>query len=296
MSVSAPVQITHPEKILWPEVGIRKIDYLLYLHKVSSVILPHLRDRPITLIRYPHGAAGASFYQKNIPVGAPEWLCAYTDASGHKPIHYALIQDLDSLLWAGNQNSLELHTAYATTRQPAYPTQLAIDLDPTTDEFEDAREVAFYVKDALAAMGLSGYPNTSGKTGIQIYVPVAPRYTFAQTRKVLRLLADYVVTKHPQSITLEARLKDRGTLVYFDFRQHAEHKTLVAPYSPRSHPLATVSTPVTWDELAQGIRPEQLTIQTVPDRLLRHGDLFASLVQPKGSLDDILQFLGNRPR
>ncbi|MCY0876656.1 MAG: non-homologous end-joining DNA ligase, partial [Firmicutes bacterium] len=241
MSTPLMLSISSPDKVLWPAAGIRKADYLQYLIAVSPYLLPHLIDRPITFIRFPHGVTGESFYQKNLPAHAPSWLASYVDTSGEKPIHYALLNDLDSLLWAGNQNCLEIHPWYATSSRPTYPTQLAIDLDPTTDRFDDAREVAFYVRDALSGIGLVGYPKTSGQTGLQIYVPITPRYSFAETRRVQQFLAEFIATRHPDAVTLERRVKARRARVYLDYVQHAPHKTLPAPYSTRKHPQGTVS-------------------------------------------------------
>lgn len=293
---SSPFAISNPDKLLWPAVGIRKADYLQYLIAVSPYLLPHLKDRPVTFIRFPNGVNGHSFYQKNLPSHAPAWIASFTDHSGHKPIRYALIDSLESLLWAGNQGCLEMHPWYARFSRPDNPTQLAIDLDPDGDRFEDARAVAFYVRAALSRMGLVGYPKTSGQTGIQIYVPIAPHYSFSQTRRVLHFLAQYITQTHPQTVTMERRVAAREARVYLDYVQHAPRKTLPAPYSTRKHPLATVSAPITWSELEQGIVPEDLTMITVPERLRQIGDLFAPLIAPTGSLDSILQMLDKRSR
>lgn len=286
--------ITHPEKVLWPSLGIRKIDYLQYLVGVSEAMLPHLYNRPMTMIRYPHGVSGTHFYQKNVPAGAPANIPTYWDRSGDKPIQYVLVNDLDTLIWTGNQSAIELHPAYTTITAPDTPTQLAIDLDPTVPGFEAVRDVSFAVKDALDQLALPSYPKTSGMTGVQIFVPIAHRYTFADTRVILTFLAQYVQARLPKLVTLARKIKDRGDRVYLDFVQHAPHKTLVAPYSARGSEAGTVSAPVTWDELARGCVPADFTVRTMPDRLQRVGDLFAPVAHPGILLDDILAWLKRR--
>lgn len=307
MPAAAAVHVTNPEKLLWPEAGVRKIDYLHYLTAVSHAILPHLWQRPVTFIRYPHGVPGVFFYQKNSPAGAPDWLSIHVDNSGAKPIRHVLVNDLDTLLWAGNQACLEIHPWYSRIGRPDHPTHLALDIDPMTEEFEDAREAAFIMRSALMRLNLTGYPKTSGKGGIQIYVPITPRYTFADTRIVLQFLAQYVSAAHPDKITTLRSVRARGSRVYLDYLQHAPRKTLVAPYSPRGTPLATVSAPVTWAELDDGVRPEDFTVRTMPQRLAQAGDLFAHMNgsfsrtgdlrmagDSEGNLDPILDFLHQR--
>ncbi len=284
-------QITHPEKLLWPEANIRKIDYLRYLADVSDVMLPHLRDRPVTFIRYPHGVDGPSFYQKNVPAGTPLSVQTYTDHSHQKPIEYVLINDADTLLWAGNQACIEFHIWFSTTREPEYPTHLAFDLDPVWGDFEPTREVAFLIRDTLHGLGLPSYPKTSGKEGLQIYIPITPRHHYNETRKVMQFIAEYVIKLRPDLITLERLVKDRHAPVYVDFLQHARNKTLPAPYSPRGTKLGTVSAPLSWNELEKGAVPSDYTISNMSARIKQKGDLHADLLSHANSLDDILHFL-----
>ncbi len=288
--------ITHLEKPLWPAVNMTKADYLQYLAAVAKYMIPHIKDRPMTLIRCPHGASGHSFFQKNTPNNAPNFVQTYADRSGERVINYMLVNDAASLLWAGNQNALEFHPWYAPWYEPDYPRQLAFDLDPSTEAFEPVREVALIIQKTLTEVGLQCYAKTSGKTGLQLYVPIEAKYRFIETRAVMQFLAQYLVQEHPARITTSRRIHERGDKVYLDYVQHAQHKTLIAPYSTRITDSATVSAPVTWQEVADGCMPGDFTLITMVMRLEQVGDLFSPVLTSFQSLDDILSFLQQHRR
>ncbi|RKD25753.1 DNA polymerase domain-containing protein [Ammoniphilus oxalaticus] len=288
------LQITNPEKPLWPEIGLRKIDFIRYLIEVSPYFLAYARDRLLTTIRYPHGVEdGKSFYQKNIPKHAPDWISTHV----WRDTRYILVQDLATLIWLGNQACLEFHVSFNTRQRERMPTELVFDLDPSDgDHFERVLEVALNIKKVLDGLGLSSQPKTSGATGLQIYIPIEPIYTYEEMHLLNKFIAQYVAAKYPRQVTLERWIKNRGDKLYFDYLQHGEGRTLPAPYSPRARPLGSVSAPVRWSEIERGFLPENFTMLTMPERLKKQGDLFASITTQRQneSLDEMLGFLRER--
>ncbi|MBX6352844.1 MAG: non-homologous end-joining DNA ligase [Thermoflavifilum sp.] len=274
-----PVEITHPHKLLWPEAGIRKIDYLEYLAKMAPIMLPHLRDRPLTLIRWPDGVGGSFFYQKDAPEHRPSWVrtAAIWSKERGADIHYVLADSVATLLWLGNLAALELHTGFSRLNHPANPDWVAFDLDPSVPGFEPVREVALAVRDVLDELGVPSIPKLSGATGVQVLIPVVPNANFAAWKPFTRMVAGCVKERLPRRVTLERLKRDRGDKVYVDYPQHGAHRTLIAPYSARATRHATVAVPLRWDELEAGAVPEDFTIRNVPDRVHRIGDLLRQL-------------------
>lgn len=281
------LSITNPTKPLWPQAHVTKLDYLRYLLAVASPMLAYAKDRLLTVIRYPHGITDKHFYQKNAPEYAPDWIETYM----WENVRYVLCNDEATLIWMANQAALEWHVSFHLAHNEI-PTELVFDLDPSTDDFSVVIQTALLVKELLDELKLPSHVKTSGSRGLQIYVPIELRYTFEQTRQVGFFLASYLVNKHPHLLTIERMVKKRGTKLYIDYLQHWRGKTLPAPYSPRARELATVSTPLRWDEVPT-IHPTAFTIHTVPKRLQNLGDLFAPVSSPdfRASLDPILSFL-----
>ncbi|OFW79844.1 MAG: DNA polymerase domain-containing protein, partial [Alicyclobacillus sp. RIFOXYA1_FULL_53_8] len=287
-----PVTITNPDKLLWPEANITKAGYIQYMIEVSPWLLPYLRDRPLTLIRYPHGVHGHSFYQKNCPTYAPDWIRRVPVWSDERKdvIQYVVADSLASLIWLANQACLEFHVGFTTLVRPTQPDSVAFDLDPTVAGFEPVREVALALHGLLDRLNLPHLPKTSGATGLQVFIPLQSGHTFEQTRIFTKAVAVYLERQLPNLVTLERLTKNRGTKVYIDFPQHGASRTLIAPYSCRATKLATVSTPLLWSELAAGALPEQFTITTVPPRLRKQGDCMAAS-NDLASLREIVRFL-----
>jgi len=281
------VTITNPHKPLWPEANVTKLDYIRYLIDVSPYLLPYMKNRLLTVIRYPHGIHDKHFYQKNLPDYAPDWIAT----KRWEGTLYPLCNDLPTLIWMANQAALEWHVSFHLAEDET-PTELVFDLDPSTPSFEPVREAAMYLKEVLDELQLPAYVKTSGASGLQVYVPIELRYRFEETRHVSQFIATYLVNKHPTLLTIERIVKNRGTRLYIDYLQHWRGKTLAAPYSTRAKPDATVSTPLRWEEVPR-ILPTQFTIHTVPQRLKEVGDLFHPLLDTKQrvSLDPILAFL-----
>ncbi|WP_027718179.1 non-homologous end-joining DNA ligase [Desulfovirgula thermocuniculi] len=285
------LRLTHPDKLLWPESGITKLEYVKYLYAVHEPLLRYTRGRTVTLIRYPNGIYGHSFYQKNCPRYAPAWVPRHP-SNGAGAI---LLNDLPTLLWLGNQAALEFHVPFHEAKDHR-PRELALDLDPSAPGFAQVTEVALLLRDTACRLGLPAYVKTSGATGLQVYIPLQPRYTYGDTRRVGAFLARYLAERYPRLVTVARRVGERGTRVYVDYLQHGPGRTLPAPYSPRGRPGAPVSTPLSWEELERGVDPAELNIRTVPERLRSLGDPFAPVTSGQGraSLDEILAFLAKR--
>jgi bifunctional non-homologous end joining protein LigD len=282
------ITITNPNKLLWSSPPVTKLDFIKLLIGLSPYMLPHLKNRLLTTIRYPDGIDGKSFYQKNIPDHAPEWIESYV----WENTQYILCNNTETLVWLGTQACLELHTSFHLA-QDDRPTELVIDLDPMGNDFSKVIELAIEIHELLHGLGIRVFPKTSGATGLQLYIPIQKKYSFEETRKLNEFWATYFASKLPHLVTIERLVKERGSLIYFDYLQHWRGKTLTAPYSTRARPGCPVSTPLTWNELKRGIHPSQFHIHNILGRLEALGDLFYPLVdeQHEQSLDDILQFV-----
>lgn len=293
LRVEHPIRVTHIEKKLWPEAGITKGDYIQYMIQMAPVLIPHLQDRPLTVIRYPNGIHGESFYQKNAPRETPDWVQTYPVWSddSQRTIRYILANNTSTLIWLANQTCIELHPWYSKIDAPHFPTNIAFDLDPTVPGFEKVREVALRLKEVLDGLGLPAFPKTSGATGLQVFIPLASGFSYEDTRVLTSFIGKYMVQKYPRITTVERLIKDRGDKVYIDFRQHAPHKTLIAPYSARGVKEASVSAPVTWGELENGVLPADFTILNMGSRIRSLGDLFAPLTKQGVDIGEILQFI-----
>lgn len=284
-----PIQLTNLEKPLWPMDGYTKADLIRYHAAVAPILLPHLAGRPLTLTRYPDGIDGESFYQKDSPGYTPEWIRTFPVFSkdSNRIIRYIVAEEPATLTWLANQACIEIHPWMSKTNAPEHPDVAIIDLDPTAPAgFEEARWMAFQTRRVLDEMGLTGFPKLSGATGIHIYIPVMPRYTYAITSGLVGVIGSVLSQRFPHQATNERLVRNRKG-VYIDHLQNLPGKTIVAPYSPRPLPGAPVSTPVTWAELER-VRPEAFTLATVPTRIDRVGDLFAPVLTEKQSLDPFL--------
>ncbi|MDI3280871.1 MAG: non-homologous end-joining DNA ligase, partial [Bacillota bacterium] len=237
--------------------------------------------RPLTVVRYPDGIAGESFYQKNLPEHAPPWIRTWTVLSleSGRPIRYPLCEDLPTLVWLANQAAVELHPWHSRIDRPHYPDWAVVDLDPAEGAtYRDVIRVALAVKDLLNQLGLRGYPKTSGATGLHVYIPLQRLYTYRQVSRFVGHLGQVVAAALPEIATTERMVRRRTGKVYLDHLQNLPGKTIVAPYAVRPRPGAPVSTPLTWDEVPS-LDPASLTIKTVPQRLARVGDLFRPLLE-----------------
>lgn len=283
------IKLSNPEKLLWPEAGIRKIDYLARMIELAPYIIPHAKNRLLTTIRYPDGIHGESFFSKNLPEYAPKWISrdVWNDTE------YALLDSVSTLAWFVNMAALEFHTSFNTSDRDEYPTCLVFDLDPSEGQtFDDVIEVSLLVKEILDSLAITSYIKTSGASGMQIYIPTGGKYHYNDARKVNEFFGSYFARKYPNKITIERMVNKRGTRLYFDYLQMWQGKTITMVYSPRAKEKATVSMPVTWNEVKSGIKPEDFTLNNAMDRLKKVGDLFEPLLSvktPEKSLDDVFR-------
>jgi bifunctional non-homologous end joining protein LigD len=276
--------ISNPDKLLWPEEGITKLMYLQKLILLSPYLIRYCANRYLTTIRWPDGINGKSFYQKNSPEPIPEFV----STSMLNGINYVNLDSTATLLWLGNLACLEFHPSFHAIGE-TLPCEWLIDIDPSREEEPRIMEAASIVGELLEGMNIRSIAKTSGATGVQIYVPIAGRYTFEQLRRIGEFLGKYLVERHPRLFTIERLKKDRGDHIYFDYLQHWHGKTLSAPYTPRARKNAPVSTPLTWEEVKGGADPRDFNLFTIERRLAEHGDLLEQI--PPQSLEHVLEFL-----
>lgn len=282
------IRFSNPDKVLFPEIGLTKWEMLLKTLPLAPYLLQYTKNRLLTTIRFPDGVEKESFYQKNVPANPPSFVMVHEEDD----IEYIELSNLPTFVWLLNLACLEYHVSFQTITQPDVPSELVFDLDPSVKDFEKVIQVALYTRELLLSLGLDGIAKTSGAGGIQIYVPIKRRYTFEQTRQINHFLGSYLAQKYPKLITIERKVKNRGNKVYFDYLQHWRGKTIIAPYSLRATPKATVSAPVTWEELERGIRPEDFTLDTMAERLAEVGDIWGDFYQRNQySLTDVYRFI-----
>ncbi|MFY3792111.1 DNA ligase D [Ureibacillus sp. MALMAid1270] len=265
------VQITHPDKPVWPALNLVKDDYLHYLQQIATYQLPFLKDRLLTSIRFPHGVPGESFYQKNAPDYTPDFVLTKRD----EDIDYIVCNNIETLLWLGNQLAIEFHIPFQTI-DTEYPTEIVFDLDPpSVNEFSLAIDAALKMKEIFDQFQLQSFVKTSGGKGLQIYIPL-PKNTFSyeDTRIFTEFVCMYLCMEEPNKFTTERLKKNRHGKLYLDYIQHAEGKTIVAPYSARGNDLGCIATPLFWEEVNGNLRPDLFTIPTVLERIKKVGDPF----------------------
>ncbi|MEE3676809.1 DNA ligase D [Bacillus safensis] len=268
----AVIDVTHPEKPIVPALQLNKADYLLYLRQVAPYLLPFLRERRLTLIRYPHGSGDEFFYQKSTPDYAPDFVL--TDEVDD--ISYTVCNDPRTLLWLGNQLAMEFHIPFET-RDTDRPTEIVFDLDPpSVNEFHLAIEAAKRIKALLDGLFLTAFIKTSGGKGLQVYIPLKKNaFTYEETRQFTSFICQFLCEQAPDLFTLERLKKNRGNRLYLDYIQHDAGKTIIAPYSPRGNELGLVATPLEWDELYHDeLHPTLFTMPAVIERLKEKGDPF----------------------
>jgi bifunctional non-homologous end joining protein LigD len=279
------VRLTNLDKIFWPELGLTKRQLLQYYADVSSVLLPHLVDRAMVMKRYPNGAAGKWFFMKRAPSPRPAWIetCAIAHASGNI-IDFPMVQDLASLLWVVNLGCIDLNQWYARCDDVDRPDYLHFDLDPVPGaEFAGIRETALVVRTALEGLGMKPLAKTTGSRGIHVYVPIVRGPTQKEVWTFAKRLAQDLAKLKPDLITSEYRIAKRPAgRVLVDYNQNAWGRTLASIYSPRPTPQATVSAPVTWEELEQGARIADFRIDNMPSRIAEIGDLWSPLLADRG--------------
>ncbi|HEX8270554.1 MAG TPA: DNA ligase D [Flavobacterium sp.] len=269
------LKFSNLSKIYWPVEGYTKRDMFNYYYQAAEYILPYLKDRPLSLNRFPNGIDGKSFYQKDVKGKAPEWAKTfpYTTSDGeHK--EFLVGDDEATLLWMASLGCIEMNPWFSTTKHPDNPDYCVIDLDPDKNTFDQVIQAAQEVKTILDAIGIPGYPKTSGSTGIHIYIPLGAKYSYDQSQMFGKLIVTIVHNQLSEFTSLERQIKNRGGKMYLDFLQNRPGATIAGPYSLRPKPGATVSMPLHWEEVKKGLTMKDFTIQNSIARIRSEGDLF----------------------
>lgn len=282
-------------KAFWPQLGLTKGDLLDYFDAVAPFVLPAVRDRPLTVIRFPDGIEGMRFYQKDTPKYAPSWVRTVTIHAGSakRDVRYPLCNSRRTLLWLANQAAIELHPWISRVDRLERPDFLVFDLDPPEGDFGVAVEVAFVMREALREFRLDGVAKTSGSKGVHVFVPVRRAYDYRAVRTAADFLAGVVVQEIPDVATTAFLKAERGGRLFLDTGRNAPGAHVAAVYSPRARKAASVSFPVPWDELNTSV-PQDFTVQNVPSILHREGDRWNALLPPRQHLNRLLDAAGYR--
>jgi bifunctional non-homologous end joining protein LigD len=284
------LKLTNLDKVLFgpppSDAGappVTKRELIAYFARIAPTMLPHVAERPLNLQRFPNGADGPSFWQKDIPATAPPWLRRWREVGvdereDRKANEHLIADRVATLCWLGNQAAFEVHAWTARLDEPFRPTFALIDIDPgTKTTWEETLVLARLYRTALAHLGVRGYPKTTGKRGIQVWIPIEPRYSFADTSSWVEKISRAIGAIVPDLVSWEWAKGARGGKARLDYTQNATIKTLVAPYAVRPSAGAPVSAPISWEELDDpDLRPDGWTIRTIVERVERIGDLFAA--------------------
>jgi bifunctional non-homologous end joining protein LigD len=283
------LKLTNLDKVMYPATGFTKGQVIDFYTRISPYLLPHLKDRPLTLKRYPNGVEGDYFYEKQCPRHRPDWVKTVPVWSRHNQaeINFCVVDDVATLVWLAQLADLELHTSMAYAEDPEHPTMMVFDLDPGPGtNIVDCARVACWLREIFDHFDLQSFPKTSGSKGLQLYVPLhTPGVGYVPgTKTFSRACAELLEKQHPDHVVSNMKKELRQGKVLVDWSQNDEHKTTVCVYSLRAKERPTVSTPVTWDEVEGALAANDADMLTfdsaeVLERAERHGDLFAPVVE-----------------
>jgi len=288
------LKLTHLNKVYWPKEKYTKRDLLNYYHQIAPYILPYMLDRPQSLNRHPNGIAGANFYQKNTAGKVADWISTYRfDSESQGPIDFMVCTGEASLLYMASLGCIEMNPWHSRTAAPHHPDWCVIDLDPDNNSYDQVVTVALVIKELMDEMKIPAFCKTSGATGMHIYIPLKAKYTYDQSRMLARLIVE--MANKDQRIasftSLQRTPAKRKKKIYLDFLQNREIQTLAAPYSVRPRPGATVSTPLHWEEVKKGLRPEKFTMLNIFSRLKNEGDLFKPVLGKGINLEKTIRLI-----
>ena len=274
------VRVTSPDKLLWPDAGITKLDLVHYYEAMAPVILKYVRHRPLTLRPFMQGITGRGIYLKNAPKGAPDWLETFADVaeSTGETVNFVVAKDVKTLIWVAQYNSIELHAWLSKVDEPDLPDWAVVDLDPPDDvpaakRRKVAAKIAFLVRDQLERHGLRSFPKPTGQTGVHVLVPLARVHPFDDVRRFFERLGEELCHEHPGLVTTDYDVADRHGRILIDYAQNSRGKTTVAPYSVRPKPGAPVAMPMTWEDLERWASTrQQVTLRDAPRHVEKNGD------------------------
>jgi bifunctional non-homologous end joining protein LigD len=277
--------VSNLDKVLYPKAGFTKGELINYYIQIAPVLLPHLKDRPLTMKRYPNGVEAEFFYEKNCPTHRPKWVqtAKVWSEGNQRDMQYCLAQDLPTLVWAANLADIELHTSLSRKSNVARPTMMVFDLDPGAPaDIVQCCQVGLWLREIMEGMKLKSWAKTSGSKGLQVYVPLNTAVTYDQTKELSRALAEHLESKHPQLVVSKMAKALRKGKIFVDWSQNDEHKTTICVYSLRAKEQPTASTPVTWEEVETCAKKKNAKTlvfrceQTLA-RVKKMGDLFAEV-------------------
>jgi DNA ligase D len=286
------MRVSSPSRVLWPEPGITKLDLVHYFVQVADAFLAANGDRPVSLQRFGGDVTGESYFSKNPPKGAPEWLrsvvVTYPSARAHPQL---VLDEPAAIVWAAQMNTVVFHAWPSRAEASDFPDQLRIDLDPQPGTaLAEATRAAFGMRDVLAEAGLTAFVKTSGNRGLHLYAPIRPDWEFLDVRHAVIAAARELERRRPEEVTTAWWKELRGERIFLDYNQAARDRTIAGAYSPRALPTATVSCPITWDELEAGVDPRDFTVRTVPQRLATIGDPWGAMREAAGGLETLLSW------
>ena len=285
------VRISSPTRVLWPELGITKLELAEYLVAVGPAFVEANGGRPVSLERFPDGVDGERFFSKNPPRGAPEWMRDVTVAYPSGRRHPQLVIDEPAgAVWASQMNTVVFHPWASRADATDLPDQLRVDLDPQPGTgFAEAVPAALALRDLLGEVGLTGFVKTSGNRGIHVFAPIEPEHEFLDVRHAVIALARELERRMPEQVTTAWWKEERGERIFLDFNQANRDRTMAGAYSPRALPNAAVSCPLEWDEL-EHTEPAEHTVRSVPARLVERGDPWAGMHDAPGRIDTLLEW------
>jgi len=284
--------VSNLNKVLYPRTGFTKGEVINYYIQIATVLLPHLKDRPLTMKRYPNGVDGEFFYEKHCPAHRPSWVktAKVWSEGNQREMHYCLAQDLPTLVWAANLADLELHTSLSRKSNTSRPTMMVFDLDPGAPaDIVQCCDVGLLLRELLKRLNLESWAKTSGSKGLQVYVPLNTAVTYDQTKELSHAVADHLEREHPNLVVSRMAKALRTGKVLVDWSQNDEHKTTINVYSLRAKEEPTASTPVTWDEVSATLKKKDakklfFRCEQTLARVERMGDLFEPIEKLKQKL------------
>ena len=279
------VKITHPERVMFPAAGVTKGDLAAYYERVAEHMLPHVRDRPVSMQRFPDGIEKAGFFHKDVPPYFPDWIRRFEVAKRGGTLNHAVIRDADTLVYLANHGTITPHVWLSRIDRIDRPDRLVFDLDPSVEDFTAVRRAAREIGELLLEIGLTPYAMATGSRGLHLWIPIRRDQPFEDVREFAREVAQVMTARRPDELTLEARKKNRGDRILIDINRNAYAQTAVPPYAVRPRPQAPVATPLAWDELADSrLRPDRFTVKNVFRRLAAKGDPWEGMSKQATSL------------
>ncbi|MCX9026497.1 MAG: non-homologous end-joining DNA ligase [Candidatus Methanoperedens sp.] len=278
------VSFTNLEKILYPELGLKKSQVIEYYIRIAPQMLGFLKNRPIVMNRYPDGIDKEGFYEKDAPMGIPDWVETFNTYSetAQRELNYVICNNLDTLIWMANLAAIEINIPLSTIEDIDTPDFVFFDIDPEPPcTFDDVINVALLLKEKLDELNFKSFVKTSGKKGLHVVLPVIKSYNFKQTREFVHQFGKFLSRESDLVVSEFRNSRDPGT-IFIDYMQNIRGKTMIAPYSLRAELKATVSTPLEWKELKKGLRPEEFNINTV---LKRNNDPWEGLLENRQALE-----------